>query len=102
VAGLLRQTGRIINDKRVERIWRREGLKVSNKQPKRGAGNIGLAEALRHHTFEAELARMAKYNVSAFSNVFVQPKSRGLLMDQLSERTLCTPFGSRGEKNLSS
>jgi putative transposase len=25
-----------VNDKRVERIWRREGLKVSNRQPKRG------------------------------------------------------------------
>jgi transposase InsO family protein len=36
VAGLLRQAGWIINDKRVERIWRREGLKIPNKQPKRG------------------------------------------------------------------
>jgi hypothetical protein len=25
-----------VNDKRVERIWRREGLKVPKKQPKRG------------------------------------------------------------------
>jgi putative transposase len=36
VAGLLRQAGWLINDKRVERIWRREGLKVPHKQPKRG------------------------------------------------------------------
>ena len=36
VAELLRQAGWIINDKRVERIWRREGLKVPPKQPKRG------------------------------------------------------------------
>ena len=28
IAGLLRQAGWLINDKRVERIWRREGLKV--------------------------------------------------------------------------
>ena len=28
VAGLLRQAGWLINNKRVERIWRREGLKV--------------------------------------------------------------------------
>src|SRR5207237_3488865 len=28
--------GWLINDKRVERIWRREGLKVPVKQPKRG------------------------------------------------------------------
>src|SRR5438128_1794459 len=33
---LLRKAGWIINDKRVERIWRREGLKVPHKQPKRG------------------------------------------------------------------
>ena len=32
----VRQAGWIINDKRVERIWRREGLKVPHKQPKRG------------------------------------------------------------------
>ncbi len=30
------QAGWIVNDKRVERIWRREGLKVPAKQPKRG------------------------------------------------------------------
>ena len=28
IAGLLEQTGWVVNDKRVERIWRREGLKV--------------------------------------------------------------------------
>jgi putative transposase len=37
IAELLRSTaGWVINDKRVERIWRREGLKVPSKQPKRG------------------------------------------------------------------
>src|SRR4249920_2426067 len=36
IAGLLEQAGWIINDKRVERIWKREGLKVPHKQPKRG------------------------------------------------------------------
>ena len=35
IAGLLRQAGWLVNDKRVERIWRREGLKVPHKQPKR-------------------------------------------------------------------
>jgi putative transposase len=33
---LLEQAGWLVNDKRVERIWRREGLKVPHKQPKRG------------------------------------------------------------------
>jgi transposase InsO family protein len=36
IAALLRHAGWLINDKRVERIWRREGLKVPYKQPKRG------------------------------------------------------------------
>lgn len=36
IAELLRtRAGWIVNDKRVERIWRREGLKVPAKQPKR-------------------------------------------------------------------
>jgi putative transposase len=33
---MLRQEGWDVNHKRVERIWRREGLKVPQKQPKRG------------------------------------------------------------------
>ncbi|MGA3063021.1 MAG: IS3 family transposase [Methylocystis sp.] len=37
IAEMLRTTaGWVVNDKRVERIWRREGLKVPAKQPKRG------------------------------------------------------------------
>src|SRR4051794_31152890 len=35
IAALLRDAGWLVNDKRVERIWRREGLKVPQKQPKR-------------------------------------------------------------------
>ena len=36
VTALLRPAGWWVNHKRVERIWRREGLKVPPKQPKRG------------------------------------------------------------------
>ena len=36
ISALLRDAGWLVNDKRVERIWRREGLKVPQKQPKRG------------------------------------------------------------------
>ena len=36
IAALLRDAGWQVNDKRVERLWRREGLKVPEKQPKRG------------------------------------------------------------------
>ena len=33
---MLRLDGWLVNHKRVERLWRREGLKVPQKQPKRG------------------------------------------------------------------
>jgi transposase InsO family protein len=36
VTALLRDAGWLVNEKRVERIWRREGLKVPPRQPKRG------------------------------------------------------------------
>ena len=36
IAALLRDAGWLINHKRVERLWRREGVKVPMKQPKRG------------------------------------------------------------------
>jgi hypothetical protein len=36
ITALLREAGWIVNFKCVERIWRREGLKVPHKQPKRG------------------------------------------------------------------
>ncbi|RZL19439.1 MAG: IS3 family transposase [Sphingomonas sp.] len=36
ISALLKAAGWYVNDKRVERIWRREGLKVPAKQPKRG------------------------------------------------------------------
>ena len=35
VAELLRREGWVVNHKRVERLWRREGLKVPKRQPKR-------------------------------------------------------------------
>jgi len=36
ITALLRREGWWVNHKRVERIWRQEGLKVPKKQPKRG------------------------------------------------------------------
>jgi len=36
ITAMLRQEGWSVNHKRVERIWREEGLKVPQKQPKRG------------------------------------------------------------------
>jgi transposase InsO family protein len=36
ITALLRAAGWVVNKKRVERIWRREGLKVPRRQPKKG------------------------------------------------------------------
>ena len=36
ITALLKRAGWAVNKKRVERIWRREGLKVPRRQPKRG------------------------------------------------------------------
>ena len=49
ITALLRTEGWFVNHKRVERIWRREGLKVPKKQPKRGRlwANDGSCICLR-------------------------------------------------------
>ena len=57
ITGLLRGEGWRVNHKRVERLWRREGLKVPQKQPKRG--RLWLADGscvrrrpeYRHHVW---------------------------------------------------
>ena len=36
VTALLRRSGWVVNHKRVERVWRREGVNVSARQPRRG------------------------------------------------------------------
>ncbi len=36
ITGMLNNSGWHVNHKRAERIWRREGLKVPQKQPKKG------------------------------------------------------------------
>ncbi len=36
ITAMLQEAGWLVNEKRVERIWRREGLKVPQRQPKRG------------------------------------------------------------------
>lgn len=48
IAELLRTwAGWVVNDKRVERIWRQEGLKVPAKQPKRGRLWLGDGSCVR-------------------------------------------------------
>ena len=57
VTGMLRTEGWVVNHKRVERIWRQEGLKVPKKQPRRGrlwlrdGSCIRLRPLYRHHVW---------------------------------------------------
>jgi len=57
ITALLRRQGWRVNHKRVERIWRQEGLKIPQKQPKRGRLWLGdgscvrLRPTHRHHVW---------------------------------------------------
>ena len=50
IAGMLNNSGWHVNHKRVERIWRREGLKVPHKQKKKGRLWMNPLGALRRNT----------------------------------------------------
>jgi transposase InsO family protein len=47
VTALLHAAGWSVNHKRVERIWRLEGLKVPQKQPKRGRLSLNDGSCIR-------------------------------------------------------
>jgi transposase InsO family protein len=57
ITGMFRAEGWRVNHKRVERIWRQEGLKVPKKQPKRGriwlndGSCIRLRPLYKHHVW---------------------------------------------------
>lgn len=65
IAALLRNAGWQVNDKRVQRLWRREGLKVPMKQPKRGrlwlndGSCVRLRPEHRDHVWSYALPRQA-------------------------------------------
>jgi len=57
IAAMLRGAGWQVSDQRVERLWRREGLKVPLKQPKKGrlwlndGSCVRLRPRYRHHVW---------------------------------------------------
>ena len=61
ITGLLKQEGWRVNRKRIERIWRREGLKVPQKQPKRkrlwlnGGSCIRLRPMYKNHVWSYDI-----------------------------------------------
>lgn len=72
VTALLRAEGWQVNHKRVERIWRREGLKVPAKQPKRGrlwlndGSCIRLRPCWRNHVWAYDFVQARTHDGRAF------------------------------------
>src|SRR3954471_21708035 len=72
IAELLPRAGWLVNDKRVERIWRREGLKVPTKQPKRGrlwltdGSCIRLRPEHRNHVWSYDFVEDRTHNRRRF------------------------------------
>ena len=72
IAALLREAGWHVNDKRVERLWRREGLKVPMKQPKKGrlwlndGSCIRLRPEYRHHVWSYDFVHHRTEDGRAF------------------------------------
>ncbi len=72
IAALLRREGWTVNAKRVERIWRREGLKVPQKQPKRGrlwfndGSCIRLRPQHKNHVWSYDFVADRTYDGTAF------------------------------------
>ena len=70
ITALLRDAGWLVNDKRVERIWRREGLKVPARQPKRGrlwltdGSCIRLRAEHRNHVWSYDFVEDRTHNGS--------------------------------------
>ncbi len=72
VTALLRTEGWHVNHKRVERIWRREGLKVPIKQPKRArlwlndGSCVRLRPTHRHHVWSYDFVMDRTHDGRAF------------------------------------
>ena len=72
ITALLRAEGWHVNHKRVERIWRREGLKVPAKQPKRGrlwlndGSCIRLRPSWQNHVWAYDFVQARTHDGRAF------------------------------------
>jgi putative transposase len=92
-AMLNNEMGWRVNHKRVERIWRREGLKVPKKQPKRGrlwlndGSCIRLRPEHKDHVWSYDFVIDRTSNGKAFK-IFT-------LIDEFTRESLCTKVNRR-------
>lgn len=87
ITGLLRQEGWKVNHKRVERLWRKEGLKVPKKQPKRArlwlndGSCVRLRPQYRNHVWSYDFMTARTADGRAFRILNI--------MDEYSRECLC-------------
>ncbi len=93
ITALLRTEGWYVNHKRVERIWRREGLKVPTKQPRRGrlwlndGSCIRLRPCWRNHVWAYDFVQARTHDGRAFRMLTVIDEfSRECLAIEVSRR----------------
>ena len=111
ITALLRRAGWTVNKKRVERIWRCEGLKVPTKQPKRGRLwlNDGSCIRLRperpNHVWSYDFVADRTHDGKAFRMLcIIDEFTRESLMIRVARKlkatdvieALCELFVSRG------
>ena len=93
ITAMLRAEGWIVNHKRVERIWRREGLKVPHKQPKRGrvwqndGSCIRLRPGWRNHVWAYDFVQARTHDGKAFRMLTV--------IDEYTRECLAIPVARR-------
>ncbi len=77
IAALLRDAGWHVNDKRVERLWRQEGLKVPARQPKKGrlwlndGSCVRLRPERRNHVWSYDFVHHRTHDGRAFRTLNV-------------------------------
>ncbi len=90
IAELLRsQMGWVVNDKRVERIWRQEGLKVPAKQPKKGRLWLADGSCTRSRDREGQCVVPLQFTLRAGKNQDCRHRSdqyRSAIQPEFSDR----------------
>jgi transposase InsO family protein len=93
ITALLRHEGWPVNHKRIERIWRREGLKVPSKQPKRGrlwlndGSCVRLRPAYPNHVWSYDFVQDRTHEGSPFRILnIIDEYSRECLVARVERR----------------
>ena len=82
IAALLRDAGWQVNDKRVEHLWRREGLKVPGKQPKRGRLWLNDGSCVQRALPNAQTAAMLFWALMASGQIAMRRVDGWQTLDQ--------------------